>query len=634
MTDGDELPSDELIGQVIADRYRIDEKLGEGGMGAVYRGEHVLMRKTVAVKILHREMMVMDEVVRRFEREAIAAGRIHHVNVVSATDFGKLADGSCYLVLEYVSGRCLVDVLKEAPLPVERAVAITRQIAEALQAAHSEGIVHRDLKPDNVMLVEQANGDEQVKVLDFGIAKLKMPEDTKLTQMGSVFGTPQYMAPEQAAGNEVDHRVDLYALGLMLHEMLSGKPTFQHDQVVALLAKHMTEEPPPLPDSVPEHLRDLVSALLRKSAEQRPQTATDVLAWLDAPPSSMATVPAPAMTVDTPAPGTAADIKQRAQSTLRAALAVAKHHWQRAAPIVRRVTPVLRRAAITAHDTRVKGVPVWAFGAGAVVLIGLLVAVGGNDEAPVKQADGEAKAPAAAQSNPAQAAAEGGKKRKSTVDDPELARIISLAKNGSKPAIYALEQRDEDERSADEWLGLAIGRLRAGKIEEALEAAEEAIDEEPRLAGDETLLGALRYFSEKEGSEKPVLEFVAEHLGSHGADLLFHVWSSTSRKTTATQLAKELLDSGDVQDEMSEGLKLALELREAKSCEERKKLMPRLEQSGDERSMVPMREMAKTNGCGPRKKDDCFPCLREDDAFKNALTQVAMRNAPRYEWRR
>src|SRR5262245_46791584 len=147
---------DPLIGQVIAQRYRVEARLGVGGMGAVYRAEHVLMKKPVAVKVLHREMTVLDEVVKRFEREAIAAGRIDHPNVAVATDFGKLEDGSFYLVLEYVAGRSLTSALqRDGRFPAERAMFIARQVAAALGAAHAAGIVHRDVKPDNIMLIER-----------------------------------------------------------------------------------------------------------------------------------------------------------------------------------------------------------------------------------------------------------------------------------------------------------------------------------------------------------------------------------------------------------------------------------------------------------------------------------------------
>src|SRR5688572_19605659 len=167
-------------------------------MGVVYRAEHVHMKKAVAVKILHQHMTTMPEVVARFEREAVAAGRIEHPNVAGATDFGRLDDGSFYLVLEYIEGRSLSSLLGEGgALPTVRALAITRQIAEGLAAAHGAGIIHRDLKPENVMLVERDGISDWVKVLDFGIAKVPIEDAQKLTQIGTIFGTPQYMSPEQ-----------------------------------------------------------------------------------------------------------------------------------------------------------------------------------------------------------------------------------------------------------------------------------------------------------------------------------------------------------------------------------------------------------------------------------------------------
>src|SRR5688572_26918280 len=211
------------------------------------------MRKAVAIKVLHREMTTYPEIVARFEREAVAAGRIEHPHVAAATDFGKLDDGSFYLILEYVEGRSLGSVIdSDGPLPQGRALTIARQIADALSAAHAAGIVHRDLKPDNVMLIEREGFADWVKVLDFGIAKLHIEEtdperSQPLTQMGTVFGTPQYMSPEQGQGHTVDARADLYTLGIILYEMLAGKLPFHADDLVVLITRHITEPPPPLP---------------------------------------------------------------------------------------------------------------------------------------------------------------------------------------------------------------------------------------------------------------------------------------------------------------------------------------------------------------------------------------------------
>src|SRR5689334_19798476 len=179
----DSQPGEALVGTVLAGRYRIERLLGSGGMGAVYRAEHVLMRKACAVKVLHREMTQVKEVVARFEREAVAAARIEHPNVAAATDFGQLDNGSFYLVLEFIEGKSLNQQIHESgPLPEERALLITRQIAAALEAAHNAGIVHRDLKPDNVMLVVKDGSPDFVKVLDFGIAKIKLENEQQTHQ--------------------------------------------------------------------------------------------------------------------------------------------------------------------------------------------------------------------------------------------------------------------------------------------------------------------------------------------------------------------------------------------------------------------------------------------------------------------
>ncbi|MDB4943374.1 MAG: Serine/threonine protein kinase PrkC, regulator of stationary phase, partial [Labilithrix sp.] len=267
-----------LIGSTISDRYLIERLLGEGGMGAVYQAEHTLMHKRMAVKVLHADMGLLPEVVARFEREAMAAAHIDHPNIAAATDFGKTDEGAFYLVLEFIEGTSLRDLIhRDAPLSALRTLKIVRQIASALQRAHAMGIVHRDLKPENVMLVDREGDPDFVKVLDFGIAKVPVNEiaglasggGVALTQLGVVYGTPEYMAPEQAAGQEVDARADLYAVGVMAYEMLCGVRPFEHESKVALMGMHVTAPVPPMAESapaiaVPEEVEALVMSLLSK----------------------------------------------------------------------------------------------------------------------------------------------------------------------------------------------------------------------------------------------------------------------------------------------------------------------------------------------------------------------------------
>jgi len=277
-------------GQIIADRYRLVRKLGEGAMGAVFLAEHVHMRKRFALKLLLPEAMASPEIVARFEREAIAAGNIGHPGVCAATDFGQLADGSFFLVLEYVDGRSLRSVLGGGALAQARALDIARQILAALAAAHDKGVVHRDIKPENVMLAAAPTGHDVVKVLDFGIAKvdantLGEGQGTNLTRMGAIYGTPAYMAPEQAMGRHIDQRVDLYAVGVMLHEMIAGTPPFDGDGIM-ILAAHVNQPPPPLTsphgDVLSDDVRQFVARLLAKVADARPTDARTAIAELDA----------------------------------------------------------------------------------------------------------------------------------------------------------------------------------------------------------------------------------------------------------------------------------------------------------------------------------------------------------------
>jgi len=276
------IPTDDVRpGIVLADRYRIELLIGEGGSGRVYAAEHVLLRKKVAIKILRSDRANVPEMVQRFEREAMAAANIEHPNIASAIDFGRLAGGSVFLALEYVSGRSLRQELARGPVALGRSLHITRQIAAALAGAQALGIVHRDLKPENVMLIQRGEDPDFVKVLDFGIARVPMADKTQpLTQAGVVFGTPAYMAPEQALGLRVDARADLYALGVMLFEMLSGGRPYSEQGI----GQQFTAPLPSLSSrgvQVPSDVDAIVTMLLARDAGQRFQTAEALLQALD-----------------------------------------------------------------------------------------------------------------------------------------------------------------------------------------------------------------------------------------------------------------------------------------------------------------------------------------------------------------
>src|ERR1043166_1529028 len=278
-----ERTNDPLIGQTLAGKYRIENLIKRGGMGAVYVGKHVLMEKTVAIKVLHPSLAVDDNVVRRFSREAKAASRISHPHAVSVTDFGESENGVVFLVMEYLDGRTLKEIIKgEGRMELNRAVEIVRQVSGALDAAHEQGVVHRDLKSDNIML-SQTNGGEWAKVLDFGIAKIQQPDgafDMDITAANLVIGTPQYMSPEQCShSGPIDARSDVYSLGIIVYEMLAGRVPFSGESPTVIMMKQVQDEPPSIfefrPD-LPAGIGSVVTRALAKQPADRFQSAGDL----------------------------------------------------------------------------------------------------------------------------------------------------------------------------------------------------------------------------------------------------------------------------------------------------------------------------------------------------------------------
>lgn len=276
--------SDPLIGRVIDGRYAVEEVLGEGGMGLVYRARHVKLDKPLALKVLRAEVSMNTDVIDRFQQEAKAATAIGNEHIIDVSDFGTLEDGSTYFVMEMLQGTDLTGAIETAVrMPAERVVHIGKQLCRALGAAHGVGIVHRDLKPDNIFLIERSGSSDFVKVLDFGIAKVGS-RTSKLTRTGQIFGTPHYMSPEQCSGAPVDHRTDIYALGVILYEMCTGSVPFDAEHIMAVLTKHMhdTVEPPksrhPL---VPDGLEAIILRSLEKKPEARYADTDEMLADLE-----------------------------------------------------------------------------------------------------------------------------------------------------------------------------------------------------------------------------------------------------------------------------------------------------------------------------------------------------------------
>jgi serine/threonine-protein kinase len=618
-----------LIGLVVGGRYRVTSLIGSGGMGAVYRAEHTALKKTVALKVLNQEMAGHREAALRFEREAMVSAQIQHPNVVSATDSGRLPDGSLYLVLEYVEGRSLRELIdNEGRLPPARALHIGAQIAEALSAAHRAQVVHRDLKPGNVMLQTEDGHPEVVKVLDFGLARIGGAKDNPgepLTRHGSVFGTPEYMSPEQARGEVVDHRADLYALGVILFELLSGRQPFVAPELVAVLIKHIQEPPPPLPPEIPTPIAQYVMALLDKEPSRRPADARQVAKALRrlSPASPLFSTAPPRMSSAELAsdfedePAGSAQVPRGSLGALGSS--VKRLGWLRLLRAPGRLltrAKATRQRAIQSESQPLSHEPAQrtSFGMWLVrplgVLrthrrVGIVALTGLTTTILLGLAWGMWP-----------------------TEVPEELR--ERARQGQPEALGELAAVPAPERGPNASVALAIGYFNGAQFKQGIEALEDALDVDEN-AGDSTdILRGIRRAVDAPETRVRALELAAKRLGSAGADLLFDVWIGTNAKTPATRAAREWLDSPSVREHASPALKVALQIREAKGCAALQELLPKLTQDGDERSLKSLRRLQANTGCGFLDLEDCYPCLRKGTALDDAVAAVAGRKAPEF----
>jgi serine/threonine protein kinase len=266
----------DLVGKILADRYRVMRLVGEGGMGQVYEAQHVNINKKFAIKLLRPEIVANAEAVARFRQEAWSASSIGHDNIIEIEDFATLPDGSVYLAMEFLVGVALSDRMRQEPAPTfAEALDIMLQVSSGLAAAHDKGIVHRDMKPENIFL-GQKYGRPLVKILDFGIAKVSGAEGNRsLTRTGTIFGTPHYMSPEQALGKTLDYRADIYSVGVIMYELFTGKVPFEAESFMGILTKHITSQPRPpreLMPEMPDSIEAIILRALSKEPEQRQQS--------------------------------------------------------------------------------------------------------------------------------------------------------------------------------------------------------------------------------------------------------------------------------------------------------------------------------------------------------------------------
>jgi serine/threonine protein kinase len=607
-----------LVGVVLSGRYLMERLIGEGG--------------------LHPEMSRLPEVVARFEREAMVAAHIEHPNVAAATDFGKLEDGSFFLVLEYVEGKGLREVISQGRLELGAALHVARQIASALARAHSLGIVHRDLKPENVMLVTREEDPFFVKVLDFGIAKVSIGELTggqkapgqALTQLGMVYGTPEYMAPEQALGQPVDARADLYALGAILFEMITGGRPFEHESKVTLLGMHVTAPIPKMrervPDAnIPEEVDAIVTRLLAKEATARFADAKDLIDVIDVAVTDLA---ARGLIAEPPPTASLAQPSRAGKTEPSGPRSVLELGPTSIAQPATELGPRFVSVVGTSLSNALKAAPPWvtprlvlsaASGLGVLLLVWIIgVARGGSaGVVPAGEASVETVVPPPRPPDPkvddlVQAAG-------AKLDRGDFATAIDELtavekKYPGRPDVHMLLERaytgihntHEAMREAAAWLGVDANASADAKLEEDVRNA--------------------ALFREGQDDAFALLQ---SKMGTRGIDILYDIAYGASGRQypQAAARARHGLELPEIRSRAGAALSVLLDFRDTKTCEAKHSLLERAHDQGDARMIAVLQAYESPRGCGFLGTSDCYPCMHRDKQLREALTAIEGRAA-------
>jgi len=638
--------TDPRIGTILADRYFIHSLIGEGGMGKVYAGEHVLMHKRVAVKVLHKALTTLPDVVQRFEREAMAAANIDDPNVAAATDFGHLPEGLVFIVLEYVQGTSLRSEIADGPFGVSRALHIARQMASALASAHARGIVHRDLKPENVMLVEKAGDPDFVKVFDFGIAKVPIQEISEqgsvrpgeiITKVGMIFGTPEYMAPEQALAQDTDGRADQYALGVVLFEMLTGHRPFPSNSQVGILAQQLKGPPPKVSDKVPTlgipaEVESLVDRLLAVDRDQRFDSALELVVaieelLLEIQPALLIRGSRPDASQG-PLSRTEGPISSRLRGRHDASLEVSLE--ERSVPkggllgiglpgAVARVYRRLQRTTPHKHH----GLPAQLVlalmggllvGATAVAIGLIVVALRAEPEVGRRHL-----APNAVPSV-ARAATW------SPTPERSPAAALSMARANGAVALDALAQQYPHDPSI--VVELAKGQFASGEFPAAVGSIDRALVIDKSLAKDAEIASLLWKLVQKRECNEPAFKLLEGVMGARGADIIYDLATTAGVRRDIKLRADEYFASGRYRVASSPELALLMTLRNAANCAERRRAIEQAASLGDERFLPLLEALQDKSGCGPHKRDDCNSCLRPANVLEHSTTAIRQRAGP------
>jgi len=606
---------DRAPGTLVAERYRIVRSLAEGAMGRVYLAEHEGLHRQVALKFLHDSMAGNAEVAARFAREAVAAARIEHPNVIAVYDSGMDERGRFFLAMEYCEAQELRASLRGDPLHSGRVVALARQVAAALDHAHARGIVHRDIKPENVLVVRNADGTETAKVIDFGIAKLYEPTSSgarALTQTGFVLGTPEYMAPEQALGGTIDHRADLYAFAVVVYEMLVGRRPFDSDDVMALLRLHMAAAPP-----APSTLRadgritaevDAVFAkALAKSPSDRYAAAGEFVAELaralDAP-APMSVVPAslaPAVSRVTTLARALTDRGRTHVKTLRA-------RWDRATPRARTVAAVsgavamalLAVVALRAPSPSREVTPVPAAGAA--------------HGAPHRVTDARRRDELTA----LRARVEALRVR------PDLPTRGTRERHETALALEAMRLQAPDDAAIAYALGSLYARDRA-TVNQSVNAYRDALRVMPALADDDALVDdVVRIYATTVARSAPAEALLRGPLAETALDAMVEACGHGAHPNPRLlAMLAEPRFAGRL-DATQRGV---VALASARTCEARRAAVEALARDGDARAIPALRRVQTGTGCGFLGLRQCNGCL--GGAVPAAIAAIEGRTAGR-----